>query len=217
VTNPPSRYIKVNGSGPNVNLEKQHELIDKIRVLARPNDFWVLSGNLPPGVLNGIYADVIHEVQSEGAKAILDTSDVPLNYGIEASPFIVKLNAEEANQLTEVEIIVPGDALNAAQKIHDLGVEVVIISSGKEGAMLSWGDHAWIVEPPQVVEQNPVGAGDALMAGFIWGLNHSLLLPEALRTGVACGAAAASMSGTKMGNIELINSLCAQTRLTKIV
>jgi 1-phosphofructokinase family hexose kinase len=216
VTNPPSRYIKVNGSGPTVNLEKQHELIKKIRLLARPNDIWVLSGSLPPVVSNGIYADVIHEVQSEGAKAILDTSDIPLNFGIEASPFMVKLNAEEANQLTGVEILVPGDALHAAQKIRDLGVEVVIISCGKEGAMLSWGDHTWMAKPPQVVEQNPVGAGDALMAGFIWGLNHSLSPPEALRKGVTCGAAAASLPGTKMGNIELINFLWVQTHLTKI-
>ena len=217
VIEPPSRYIKVNEPGPTVNLEEQHELIKKIRLLAQSNDFWVLSGSLPPGVSNGMYADVINEVQSEGAKAMLDTSDIPLKDGIEAGPFMVKPNAEEARQLTGVEILVPDDALMAAQRIHDYGVDVVIISFGREGAMLSWGDRAWLAKPPPVVEQNPIGAGDALMAGFVWGLNHQFSPPEALRTGVACGTSAASLPGTKMGNIKLINSINSQTQITRIV
>ena len=83
--------------------------------------------------------------------------------------------------------------------------------------MLSWGDRAWLVKPPPVVEQNPIGAGDALIAGFVWGLNHRISPPEALRTGVASGTSAASLPGTKMGNIELIKTFYAQTHLTRIV
>lgn len=217
VTESSSRYIKVNESGPTVNSEEQHELIKKIRLLARPSDYWVLSGSLPPGVSHGMYADVIHVVQSEGAKAMLDTSDIPLQYGSEAGPFMVKPNAGEARQLTGVEILVPDDALTAAQSIHDYGVDVVIISFGREGAMLSWGDRAWLAKPPPVVEQNPIGAGDAMMAGFVWGLNHHISPPDALRTGIACGTAAASLPGTKMGNNQLVETLCAQTHITRIV
>ena len=83
--------------------------------------------------------------------------------------------------------------------------------------MLSWGDRAWLAKPPPGVEQNPIGAGDALMAGFVWGLNYQISPPEALRTGLACGTAAASLPGTKMGKIELINSINSQTQITRIV
>jgi fructose-1-phosphate kinase PfkB-like protein len=71
VTELPSRYIMLNESGPTVNLEGQHELIKKTQHLARPGGFWVLSGSLPPGVSHRMYADMIHEVQSEDAKAML--------------------------------------------------------------------------------------------------------------------------------------------------
>jgi len=83
--------------------------------------------------------------------------------------------------------------------------------------MLSWGDRAWLAKTTLVVEQNPIGAGDALMAGFVWGLNHQFSPPEALRKGVACGTSAASLPGTKMGNIEMINNFSVQTHITRIV
>lgn len=217
VTESPTHYIKVNEPGPAIPLEAQQELIRKIHLLSRSSDYWVLSGSLPPGISHRIYADVIRAVQSEGSKAMLDTSELPLQHGIEASPFMVKPNAIEARQVTGVEILVPEDALTAAQKIHDYGVEIVIISFGSEGAILSWEDHAWLAKPPPVVEQNPIGAGDALMAGFVWGLNHHILPSEALRTGVACGTAAASLPGTEMGSNQLVRTLSKQTHVTRIV
>jgi 1-phosphofructokinase family hexose kinase len=216
VTKPPSRYIKVNSSEPTINLEEQQEQMKKIRHLVRLNDFWVLSGSLPPGVSTGFYAEVIQEVQSKGSKALLDSSEEPMKHGIEAGPYMVKQNAAEASQLTGVKILKPIDSLEAAHRIQDYGVKVVIISFGRDGAILSWGERAWLAKPPSIVEQNPIGAGDALLAGFVWGLIQNFSPREALRTGVACGTAAASLPGTKMGTIEMINSLSTQTGITEL-
>jgi 1-phosphofructokinase family hexose kinase len=178
VTKPPSRYIKVNGSGPTINSEEQQEQIKKIRHLVRLNDVWVLSGSLPPDVSTGFYAEVIQEVQSKGSKALIDSSGEPMKYGIEAGPFMVKQNAAEASQLTGVKILKPIDSLEAAYRIQGYGVEVLIISFGREGAVLSWGEQAWFAQPPPIVEQNPIGAGDALMAGFVWGLTRDFFSPR---------------------------------------
>ncbi len=98
-------------------------------------------------------------------------------------------------------------------KIHTLGVQNVVISLGQAGALYSDGQSIWQAEPPSVDEGNPIGAGDALVAGLVWGLSHDYSGPEVLRWGVACGAAAATLDGTAMGPRSLVESLARQVRL----
>jgi 1-phosphofructokinase family hexose kinase len=206
-------YLKVNESGPTVTSAEQDALMNKVETLARPDDWWVLAGSLPPGATDTIYANVIEKLQAAGANAVLDTSGPPLRHGCESGPFLVKPNAREAGDLTGRQVETEEEVRAAAQAIHSLGVRLVLISMGKAGALLSNGDHAWLGEPPEVEERNPIGAGDASVAGLVWGLSQDLPLPEVLRWSVAAGAAAASLDGTAVGSYELIQSLTEQVRI----
>lgn len=203
-------YLKVNESGPAVTSEEQDALMAKVDDLGRPGDWWVLAGSLPPGAADTIYADVIERLQSVGANAILDTSGAPLRHGCESAPFLVKPNATEAAELTGKRVETMEEARAAAQAIHSLGVSLVLLSMGKAGALLSDGRQTWRAHPPKVEERNPIGAGDASVAGLVWGLSHGLPLPEVLRWSVASGAAAASLDGTAVGSYELVESLVEQ-------
>lgn len=206
-------YIKVNEPGPTISPVELDTLLQKIRSLAKSGDWWVLSGSLPPGVPFDFYATVIKEVQSVGAKALLDTSGDPLQYGCEAMPFLAKPNESEATALTGVKIETIDDVCEAAAQIHDIGVETVIISLGRMGALLSDNHHTWLAEPPLIREHNSIGAGDALIAGLSRGLNHKLHWPLALCWGVACGAAAASLDGTTVGSQSLVEQLVPQVQI----
>lgn len=204
------QYLKVNERGPTVTPGEQHKLTAKIGQLARPGDWWVLAGSLPPGAARTIYADVIESLQSIGANAILDTSGPPLRHGCESGPFLVKPNAHEASELTGRHVRTLEEARGAAESIHEMGVELVLISMGEAGALLSDGTRAWLARPPEVEERNPIGAGDASVAGLAWGLSRGLPLAEVLRWSMACGAAAASLAGTAVGSYELVQSLAQQ-------
>jgi len=206
-------YLKVNESGPMVTSAEQAALMEKVEDLRRPGDWWVLAGSLPPGAAETIYADVIERLQSVGANAILDTSGPPLRHGCESGPFLVKPNADEARELTGVRVDTVGAARAAAESIHSLGVELVLISMGKAGALLSDGDTIWMARPPEVAERNPIGAGDASVAGLVWGLSQELPLPDVLRWSMASGAAAASLDGTAVGSYELVESLVEQVSI----
>src|SRR5215213_4147196 len=74
VTQSHDHYIKVNEKGPLVDEAKQKELLDKIDSLAKPGDWWVLAGSLPPGVTNDFYAQVVRALNKHEAQAILDTT-----------------------------------------------------------------------------------------------------------------------------------------------
>jgi 1-phosphofructokinase family hexose kinase len=200
-------YVKVNESGPTIAPAEQEALMARVDDLARSGDWWVLSGSLPPGVAETVYADLIERIQSAGAKAILDTSGAPLRYGCEAGAFVVKPNAREAAELTGQRVETPEEIRAAARAIHALGVHLVLISLGKAGAFLSDGEDTWLARPPEIEERNPIGAGDASVAGLVCGLDQGLRLPDALRWCVASGAAAASLEGTAVGSHAMVASL----------
>ncbi len=207
VTNNRSRYLKVNEPGPEISRAEQAALLNKIKGLARSNDWWVLSGNLPRGVPADFYAQVIDLVQAAGARVILDTSGEPLKHGCEAGPFLVKPNAEEAAELTGLAVSTPDSAQDAVRAITRLGAQNVFMSFGRLGALLFDGERAWFAAAPTIEERNPIGAGDCAVAGLTWGLSRNLSASEALRWGVASGSAAASLAGTTVGDYALVSTL----------
>jgi len=216
VTAPTSDYIKVNQPGPTVKNEQVETLLGKVSQISQPGDYWVLSGSLPPGVPNDIYAQIIRSVQSSGASAVLDTSGEPLQLGCNARPFLVKPNGVEAQQLTGIEIEDVSTARKAAEEIRSLGISVVVLSLGEQGALLSDLEGTILAKPPTVQEQNPIGAGDALVAGMVWGLQQGFNSVEILRWGVAFGAAAASLPGTGVGGYENVAQLTGQVLITTL-
>jgi len=211
-----SHHIKVNEPGPTISGDDLIKLMQKVKELARPGDSWVLAGSLPPGVPPTVYADMITILQSAGSQVILDTSDEALRQACQANPFLIKPNAEEAQELTGLPINSPVEIAAAGRAIQALGAGNVIISLGKQGALLVNGQQAWLAASPEIVERNPIGAGDSMVAGLVWGLSQGHDMPEALCRGIACGAATASQKGTSVGSLAQVNELLAQVSLSEV-
>jgi len=201
------RYIKANEPGPTISADEQEALFEKVRELSQSGDWWVLAGSLPPGVATDFYAQLIEIIQSAGAKVILDTSGEALEKGAQAKPFLAKPNDIELEKLTGLPVNDQAEITVAAQKLQQMGVANVVVSLGKKGALLVTSDEIALVESPVIEERNPIGAGDSMVGGLTWGLSQELPLAEALRWGIACGAAAASLSGTGVGSRELVEKL----------
>jgi 1-phosphofructokinase family hexose kinase len=176
----------------------------------------VLSGSLPPGASPGLYAEIVRIVNAAGARALLDASGPPLAQGCGAAPYLVKPNAAEAAELTGLPVEDEAGARAAAARIQAIGVAHVLVSMGKRGAVLSSGGRGWVARPPPIVERNPIGAGDSMVAGLVWGLSRGLPLEEALRWGVASGAAAASLDGTAFGTRGQVEELERKVELVAL-
>jgi 1-phosphofructokinase family hexose kinase len=203
-----ARYIKVNEAGPIIAPAEQAALVARVRELARPGDWWVLAGSLPPGVNPSIYADLIDIIQTASAHVLLDSSGLPLRHGCAARPFLIKPNAAEASQLTGRPVNSPAEALAAAPALE--GVSHVVISLGSAGALWATAERGWLATPPQIHERNPIGAGDSLVGGLVWALSQGWSPADALRWAVACGAATASCDGTAVGTREDVARLAEQ-------
>jgi len=75
-----------------------------------------------------------------------------------------------------------------------MGAAAVLVSLGPDGAVLVDGREACHGEAPLDDVVNPVGAGDALLAGYLAGLEDG----PALATAVAWSVAACRSPGTRM-------------------
>lgn len=210
VTPSHDHYIKVNEKGPRVDEAKQKELLDKIDALAKPGDWWVLAGSLPPGMGNDFYARIVNVLNKHESRAILDTSGESLKYGCAEKPFLVKPNAEEAHALTGLPMESPAEIATAAAEIRRIGAQNVVVSMGKAGALLHTPEGTWLTHSPRIQEKNPIGAGDSMVGGLVWALTQGIPVKEALGWGVASGAATASLPGTEVGTRPLIEELYSQ-------
>lgn len=206
-------YIKVNEKGPPVPQPQQDELVNKVERLAQPGDWWVLAGSLPPGVPDSFLAQLIGLLNRRGARVLLDTTGAPLHLGCQAEPFLVKPNAHEAQELTGLTVGSFAEARRAAAEIRRFGALNVLLSMGRSGALLQTPSRTWLARCPAVEENNPIGAGDAMLGGLLWALANSLPLQEALAWGAACGTAAASLHGTGAGSRALVEDLRAQVQI----
>jgi 1-phosphofructokinase family hexose kinase len=202
-----AEHIKVNEPGPAVTAIEVEALIRQVERVLAPGDWWVMGGSLPPGLNADIYAQLIARIQQAGAHAILDSSGEALLQGCKACPTLVKPNLEEALQLLGITQDGFETRRDWVGDILALGPKNLVISLGKEGAMLVTNQGTEMVHSPTIIERNPIGAGDSLVAGVVWQLSQGGSYADAICYGVACGAATASKSGTELGSYDDVMSL----------
>ena len=97
------------------------------------------------------------------------------------------------------------DAWKAIREIAGLGVSVVLLSVGPALLLALWEGEEYEVAPPTIHEVNALGSGDSLLAGVLSGLKWGPA--EALRWGVACGAANAAVwdpGGFQRADVETL-------------
>jgi 1-phosphofructokinase len=193
---------KLNAPGPTLSQSEVGALVERT-VDAAAGAAWVAAcGSLPPGVPVTLYGRLVSAVQLAGGRIAVDTSDAALETVLAAGPDLIKPNRDELAEAAGMAIETLGDVMAGAEKLRSHGVRNVLVSLGPDGAVLvdeAGGTHA---ESPALVPRSTVGAGDALLAGF---LSAGGLGTEALAEGVAWGAAACRLPGTAMpgpGDVE---------------
>jgi len=209
------RYVKVNEPGPTIQPQEMAGFVARVTGKVQSGDIWVLAGSLPPGLPADFYARLIGIVRERGGRPFLDTSGEPLRLGCAAAPTLVKPNAVEATEMTGCQINSliteapdrpPRGSLQAARHFLDLGIEIVALSLGADGLLLASGEEMVWARPPAVQALNPTGAGDALLAGLIFGLVQDLPLEEVARWGVASGTSSAMGQGVGAGTLSEVQS-----------
>ena len=201
--------------GPEVDAGTRREILARFRALAADAQVSVLCGSLPPGMEPSDYAGLAAELGAAGRRCGVDTSGEPLRRAVDARPFLVKPNRDEAAALLDAPVGSVGEAARAARALEARGVALPVVSLGAEGAVACWQGrvfHAAVA----VRAVNPVGSGDCLLGGMAVALARGGSAEEALRLGVACGAANAATPETGVVRREDAEALLPRVATTAL-
>lgn len=195
VVEPDGTTTKLNEPGAMLRDDELVSVFAAVKAAIVSADWLVASGSLPPGAPADVYAALIRELSGSGTRVAVDTSGSALEAALRARPALVKPNRDELAEVTGRPVVTVADAVAAAERIRDLGADAVLASLGSDGAVLVDSDGALHARTPAVAPLSSVGAGDAMLAGFLAGGGRGV---EALLEGVAWGAAAVRQPGSGM-------------------
>ncbi len=179
--------------------EEWKNLLLKLENLDESPEFIVASGSLPPGVPTDFYAMVGEISARKNAKFILDTSGEGLTKATGKNLFLVKPNLNELASLMGVEEVTAMEQEQYAEKaIKEGQSQVIVVSMGAKGAMFADENQIAYYLSPTVKKNSPVGAGDSMVAGIVYGLVNGFSHKDAVQYGVASGTAATMTPGTEL-------------------
>jgi 1-phosphofructokinase len=193
VVEPDGTVTKLNALGPRLSDAEVEALLERAVAAADGAGWVVASGSLAPGTPDDLYARLATAVRPVGVRVAVDTSGPALESVLAAAPDVLKPNEEELSEVTGVVPETLGDVVLAANELRSSGVGTVLVSLGPTGAVLVDDGLAFHAESRVIVPRSTVGAGDALLAGFLAAGGDG---PDALAEGVAWGAAACVLPGT---------------------
>ncbi len=191
-------YTEINEHGPEVEELELAILRDKLAYLTRGAEFVVFAGSLPRSVADDFYLDAIRETNRRGIPTVLDAEGEPLRRGIEGEPYLVSPNVREAEQLVGHEFAGEDDLVAALDEIADLGARNVLLTHEPGALGLFREDRAELrleAVAPSLEPVSKIGSGDALLAGFLAARSGGKSFDDALRSGVATGAASVLEAG----------------------
>jgi 1-phosphofructokinase family hexose kinase len=194
--------VKLNEVGPKItpdDLKRIEKAVEK----KLPKASWLLlCGSVPPGVDHHFYSRLITLAAKKKVKTVLDSDGDALLHGLEGHPTTVMPNQQEAERLLNRALITRTHFLEAAERIHSMGPEEVVLSLGSRGAVANFSGGLFEVIPPRVEAVCPIGAGDALSAAFAWARDQGKEFVDAVKWGVAAGTASAQLPGINYADLR---------------
>ena len=185
---------EINGGGPHISDEKLEELFFKLSKL-KEDDILILAGSIPSTLSEDLYEKIMSRVRENKVKVVVDATKSLLLNVLKYNPFLIKPNNHELEEMFNVKLESQNDIITYAKKLQEMGGRNILVSMGKDGAiLLSENKEVYVSNVAKGEVINSVGAGDSMVAGFISGYLKTSSYEEALRLGAASGSATAFSS-----------------------
>ena len=197
-----NKVTEINEQGAYVQPEELNAFLEKFRTLSSQAEIVILSGSLPPGVPVDFYAQCTMIAKNNGAKVLLDADGLVLYEALKALPYAVKPNLQELGTIFHQEFNNYRQVEEAAKKLHDTGIEIVIASMGPDGAVYVNNHEIYKADSWDIPVKNTVGAGDAMVAALAYSILNENDLHEIARLTTAAGTITVSKDGTQFCTYE---------------
>jgi 1-phosphofructokinase family hexose kinase len=188
---------KVNEPGPTLDPGEVDALLERSAAVASGASWVVGSGSLPPGTPADFYPRLADALPA-GVRMAVDADGEALRACLGRRLALIKPNHHELETLVGRPLPTLGDVVAAGREVVRRGVEAVLVSLGPDGALLV--DQAGESHAEARIDDlaNTVGAGDALLAGFLASGGRR----DGLATAVAWSVAACRSPGTQVRHVK---------------
>jgi 1-phosphofructokinase len=182
---------EINGQGPQIASDDIRRLYEKLDRL-QDGDTLVLAGSIPDTMPESMYMDIMEHLRDKKLNIVVDaTRDLLMNV-LPYHPFLIKPNNHELGEIFQTVLTDKDEVIRYAKKLQEKGARNVLVSMAGEGAVLVTEDgQEYRSEAPKGTLVNSVGAGDSMVAGFLYGYLTGGNYAEAFRYGVCTGSASA--------------------------
>ncbi|MBP3706196.1 MAG: bifunctional hydroxymethylpyrimidine kinase/phosphomethylpyrimidine kinase, partial [Clostridia bacterium] len=198
---------------PEIDGESLLKLLERVSALDKA-DILCLSGSVPKNCPEDIYSSMLEIAAQKGVKTVVDAEGKLLLNCLKYNPFLIKPNTAELEGIFETQIKSDDEIIKYAYELCKMGAENVVVSCGKDGAILVSKKGVYKALSPKGKAINTVGSGDSLVAGFIAEYQKSGNCEKALKLGVAAGSATAFSE--KIAQKGEILSLIEKVEIEKI-
>lgn len=191
-----STETEINSDGPEISDGALAEFFAKLSII-EDGDVLVLAGGVPNSLQKDIYEHILEYVSGKDVKVAVDASGVLLTSTLKHRPFIIKPNMDELGEIFGERPASMLEVVAYAQHLQEMGARNVLVSMAGDGAVLLEEDGTTLFcGACKGKVRNSVGAGDAMLAGFLSGaLDGDTDMEYALMLGSAAGGASAFADG----------------------
>ena len=203
--------------GPQLSATEVDRVFDEVARLEPFPAYLVASGSLPPGVPPDFLARVARLTRERGGRFVLDAAGEPAIRALDAAVFLAKPSLREFQHLTGLRDAEESHLTLEARRWIEAGrCEVVVLSLGAAGVLCVSAGSSERLLSPTVPVRSTVGAGDSMLAGIVLRLQEGRSLRDALRFGVAAGAAAVMNPGTELCHRADAERLCGMVAAAEV-
>ncbi|MGH7490933.1 MAG: 1-phosphofructokinase family hexose kinase [bacterium] len=187
-------------------IRRVEQLLPGCRALA-------LCGSMPCAGFDRLYADLLRLAHVWRIPVFLDSYLAPLKAGLEAQPQFLKPNREEALQTFGLDARAPGGMQKLLHLLSSSGAQCIFVTDAARplGVMLNGKQYSTV--PPKIASPNPLGGGDALVAGFLYAWLHGIRELELLRFAVAAGTVNAMHDTPGYADLEEIKACMERVQI----
>lgn len=186
--------MDINASGPTIASDTLNALLNWFDQMIKPEDMVVFSGALSNGMTMQWLYKYSHCIHAHHGKVVLDIASLSLNDLKTIKADLIKPNHDELMHWFNHEYTNDQTMLD---NLLSTGTTSILLSMGQQGAIyIDDQYHRYrIVHPPLSNPVDTTACGDAMLAGFLAGLDQHIPLIECLKQACACGFASANVIG----------------------
>ena len=163
------------------------QLMEALARQAADSQYIALCGSLPPGCGRDTYQTLMQTMPDK--RWVVDASGDALRCALKGKPFLMKPNLAELEEITQTKLTTTEEIKDAAIELCKAGIAYVAVSLGARGALLTDGTRTVFSPAVPVPPASALGAGDAMLAGLLFGLAKGETVFDSLRCGIAAGSA----------------------------